>query len=79
MSIWETRFWRQTFERAVKTAAQFVIGGLALGEGMNAFDVDWQLGGGFAITGAVLSVLTSLASAPVGDPTSPSVVSTTRR
>jgi hypothetical protein len=67
-------FWKQTLERAVKSAAQFVIGGLALGEGLNAFDVDWQLGGGFAITGAVLSLLTSIASAPVGDPTTPSLV-----
>lgn len=74
MSIWTTRFWKQTLERSIKSAAQFVIGGLALGEGLNAFDVDWMLGGGFAITGAVLSILTSLASAPVGNPATPSLV-----
>lgn len=65
--MFSATFWKDAFERAVKTAAQAVVGGLALGEGFNAFDVDWQLGGGFALAGFVLSVLTSVASAPVGD------------
>ncbi len=60
-------FWRDAVERALKTAAQAVILGLGLGEGFNAFDVDWQLALGFAIGGAVLSLLTSVASAPFGD------------
>lgn len=60
-------FWLDAGERAAKTAAQFTLGGLALGEGVNAFAVDWQLGIGFALTGAALSLLTSIASAGVGD------------
>ena len=57
-------FWRDAVERALKTAAQAVILGLSLGEGFNAFEVDWQLALGFAIGGAVLSLLTSVASNP---------------
>lgn len=59
-------FFKDLLERALKTAAQFTIGGLALGEGVDAFAVDWQLGLGFAVTGFVLSALTSIASAGIG-------------
>ncbi len=68
-------FWRDAGERALKTAAQAVILGLSLGEGFNAFDVDWQLGLGFALGGALLSLLTSVASNKLGNTTgSPSLV-----
>jgi len=67
-------FFADLFERALKTAAQFTIGGLALGEGVNAFDVDWRLAAGFAITGFVLSALTSIASAGIGTRGSASLV-----
>ena len=68
-------FWRDAVERALKTAAQAVILGLSLGEGFNAFEVDWQLALGFAIGGAVLSLLTSVASNPFGNTDgSPSLV-----
>ena len=60
-------FWRDAGERAVKTAAQAVIVGLMLAEGFNAFAIDWQLGLGFALGGAILSLLTSVASAPFGN------------
>ena len=59
-------FWKDALERAVKTAAQAVILGLGLGEGFNAFEVDWGLAAGFAAGGAILSVLTSVVSAPIG-------------
>lgn len=74
MSIYTKSFWKDAFERASKTAAQFVIGGLALGEGVNAFEVDWQLGAGFAATGFILSVLTSVASGGAGDSGTASLV-----
>jgi hypothetical protein len=67
-------FWVDLIERACKTAAQFTIGGLALGEGVNAFNVDWMLGAGFAVTGFALSALTSIASAGIGARGSASVV-----
>ena len=68
-------FWRDAGERAIKTSAQAIILGLALGEGFNAFDVDYRLALGFALGGAFLSVLTSVASAPLGNSSgSPSLV-----
>ena len=59
-------FWRDLIERAVKSSAQAVLLGYTLGEGFNAFDVDWGLAGGFAVGGLVYSALTSIASAPFG-------------
>lgn len=64
--MWTIVFWKETADRAIKSAAQAVLLGVGLGEGLNAFDVDWQLGLGFALGGAVLSLLTSVASAPFG-------------
>ena len=71
--IWSASFWKQTAERAVKTAAQagaafFVVGS------MGVADVDWATVGGVAGAAAVASVLTSLASAPFGPADSPSLV-----
>jgi len=71
--MWTSIFWRQTAERAVKTAAQagaafFVVGSTGVA------DVDWATVGGVAGAAAVASVLTSLASAPFGQPDSPSLV-----
>lgn len=71
--IWSVGFWKQTAERAVKTAAQagaafFVVGSTGVA------DVDWATVGGVAGAAAVASVLTSLASAPFGPADSPSLV-----
>lgn len=66
-------FWFEAADRAVKTAAQAVVLGLGLGEGLNAFAVDWRLAGGFALGGAILSLLTSLMSAGTGTPGNASV------
>ncbi len=65
-SLFTKAFWVDAADRAIKTAAQFVLGGLGLGEWTNAFSVDWELGIGFAVSGLVLSLLTSVASAGVG-------------
>ena len=69
-----TRFVRETLERAVKTAAQSAL--LLIGaDQVNALAVDWPQVGAFALGGFVLSVLTSIASRPLGgDDGSPSVV-----
>lgn len=64
--MWNAAYWLEVLDRAVKSAAQAVILGLGLGEGLNAFEVDWMLALGFAVGGAVLSVLSSLASAGLG-------------
>lgn len=68
-------FWTATVERAVKTGAQAAI--LALGQDVASFDVfaaSWGNITGFAVGGAILSVLTSLASLKVGPADTPSVV-----
>jgi hypothetical protein len=68
------RFLLEATERAVKTAAQSAL--LLLGaDQLNALSVDWSNVAGFALGGFVLSLLTSLASKPLGsDDGSPSIV-----
>ena len=71
--MWNREFWRRAFERAVKTAAQSAV--LVLGAGkVNALVVDWQLVAGMSLGGAVLSLVTSLASLSVGPDDDPSLV-----
>lgn len=73
MGTYNKRFWQYAFERAIKSAGQSAI--IFIGaEQLNVVAFDWATLGGFALGGALLSVLTSVASAPVGDDNSPSVV-----
>ena len=74
MNKW--RFWRETLERSVKTAAQSVLLGLGFSDVgfANLFDMDPMLALGFAGGGAALSVLTSLATLPMGADDSPSAI-----
>jgi len=72
--MFTVEFWRELVERAVKTAAQFVLVGVG-GNLVNVWLVDWRVVAGSAGAGALLSVLTSLGSAPFGPSGSPSVVS----
>ena len=58
-------FWKDAAERAIKTAAQSVILFWGVGDAMfNAFEMDWQGALGIALGGLVISLLTSLVSAP---------------
>jgi hypothetical protein len=68
-------FWKQAMERAIKSAAQGLIG-LWIGDGLNAWTIDIKLASGVAAGAALLSVLTSIVSLPVGQQTSPSLVGT---
>ncbi len=61
--MWTINYWKEMADRAIKSAAQAVLLGLGLGEGLNAFAVDWKLAAGFALGGAFLSAITTLASA----------------
>lgn len=71
------RFVLATTERALKTAAQSAI--LVLGaDGFNALHADWELTLGFALGGAALSILTSVASAKLTWEDSPSLVKPSR-
>ncbi|MGH3878080.1 MAG: holin [Actinophytocola sp.] len=73
--MWTARFWKQTAERAVKTAAQVLLLLWASDGVFNILTVDPTTAAGVAAGGAVLSVLTSLVSLPVGPKGSPSMVS----
>ncbi len=68
------RFWREAIERAVKTSAQFVIGAGILGEGVDLFTLDLGTVLGFALTGALLSLLTSIGTMRIGATNSPSAI-----
>lgn len=69
------KFWREALERAVKSAAQAPLTVWTVGDvALNVFEMNWQLGFGVALGGAVFSILTSLATAPMGAPDSPSAI-----
>ena len=76
-SVWSRSFWVDAAERAGKTAAQTLLA-LWAGDGVNLLHVDWPTSLGLAGTAAVLSVLTSVASAGIGDAGTPSLVSSGR-
>jgi hypothetical protein len=66
-------FWREAAERAVKSAAQALLGLWPLDQ-FNILDADPRLAGGIAAGAAVLSVLTSLASTAIGRADSPAAL-----
>jgi len=67
------KFWLSTAERAAKSAAQCLLG-LWAGDGFDFIQIDWQHSLGLAGGAALLSILTSVVSAPVGPDGSPSLV-----
>lgn len=68
--MWSKKFWKAAAERAIKTAAQSAI--LVVGaDQFNAIAIDWTDVGGFALGGAVLSLLTSLGSDALTDSQGP--------
>ena len=67
-------FWKAATERAVKTAAQALILFWPVADGaLNLWQIDPAEAFGIAVGGALLSLLTSLASGRVGDRGSPSL------
>ncbi|MGW3809079.1 holin [Micromonospora sp. NPDC005113] len=71
--MFTTKFWKGAAERALKSAAQSLLGLWAL-DGFNVLNADFPLAGGVAAGAAVLSVLTSVVSVGGGAPDSPSLV-----
>jgi hypothetical protein len=69
-SIWSREFWKTCLELAIRGAA--IGGGSAMGgSGLDAWHLDWKAIAGFALSGAVLSVVASLSSIKVGQKGSP--------
>lgn len=68
-------FWLDVADRAIRTAAQCLLA-LWAGDGINLLHVDWPASLSLAGTAAVLSVLTSIVSAPLGPAGTPSLVDT---
>lgn len=68
------RFWRETAERAAKSGAQALILYWSGDRVFSAWDADWPAAGGVLLGAVALSVLTSIVSAPAGEPGSPSLV-----
>jgi len=66
-------FWKSAAERALKTVAQALIAVLAATT-FDWFSADWKAIAGTAATAGVLSLLSSIASAGIGDKGTPSVV-----
>lgn len=73
--MWTSIFWKQALERALKSAAQALLG-LWAGDMFNVWNTDLKLALGVAVGAAVLSILTSIVSLPVGPSDSPSLVAT---
>ncbi|MEV6526899.1 holin [Longispora sp. NPDC051575] len=74
-------FWTATAERALKTFAQTLIAALTLGAvagtiGVDVLSVDWATALSLSAGATLLSVLTSVASGPIGAPGSPSLTRT---
>jgi len=69
-------FWKQTAERAAKTAAQFGVTALGTVVFTNVEQVisAVQLVGFGMLFGAILSALTSIASISIGDKGTPSLI-----
>lgn len=75
-SIFTKRFWKDSAERSIKSAAQGAL--LAVGASntgpANLFNLNAKVALGFAAGAAAVSLLTSIVSAPLGDEGSASIV-----
>ncbi|WP_280366175.1 holin [Nocardia wallacei] len=65
-------FWKSTAERAVKTFAQALLALITIGATLT--EIDWTAALSVSATAALVSVLSSIVSAGIGDPESPSLL-----
>ncbi len=68
------RFWREAIERAIKSGAQADLLALGGSEVLNLFTMDFGLLLGAYGAGAILSLLTSIATVKLGATDSPSAI-----
>lgn len=71
--MFKYRFWQLAGERAVKTFAQSLVAILSA-TSIGLLTAPWTMALSTAGMAAVLSVLTSMASAPVGEPNTPNLL-----
>lgn len=72
--MWTRTFWKRALERAVKTLAQTAVAGLTA-DATGVLDANWVGVASVSGMAAVVSVLMSIASSPVGpDDADPSLV-----
>lgn len=67
------KFLKDMAERAIKTVAQTAIA--TIGTATIIGNVDWYVVASASVLAGILSVLTSIASRPINDPTSASLLS----
>lgn len=66
------KFWKRSAERAVKTSAQTAVALLTAGELI--WNIEWTEVIGVSATAGLISVLTSIASLPVGPSENPGLI-----
>ena len=66
--MFTSAFWRATAERALRTIAQTAAALVGVDVATSVIDIDWQYVAGVSATAGVLSILTSVAAARVGEP-----------
>lgn len=71
--MWSLGYWKQTAERAIRTAAQVALSFWIVGE-TGVLDVDWQQFGSVVALSALASVAMSLVGSGLNDPETPSMV-----
>lgn len=71
--MWSLGYWKQTAERAIRTAAQVALSFWVVGE-TGVLDVDWQQFGSVVALSALASVAMSLVGSGLNDPETPSMV-----
>jgi r1t holin len=72
--MYTAAFWTGAFDRAIKSLAQTLILLWFTSDVVNLFEVNWVQSLGVGAGALVLSLLTSIVSAPVGDRGSTSVM-----
>lgn len=72
--MFTSSFWLSALERLIKTGCQSLLAILTIGPALDIAHVNWQNALGVAGGAAFLSLLTSLASLPIGPQGSPSLV-----
>lgn len=72
--MWNVNFWMAACERSVKTFAQTAVALIGVDAVVSVTSIDWPYIVGVAATSSVLSILSSVASSPVGDWGTPSLI-----